>query len=85
MNTLEREIIEKFQQLAPDAKQRVRAYIEQEIGETTEQAGDTEFDYERWMRDVKALRQEIFASQGHKRTPIDVVGMLREIRDGEDE
>ncbi|MBK9123863.1 MAG: hypothetical protein IPM16_12200 [Chloroflexi bacterium] len=31
MSTLEREIIEKFHQLHPDAKRRVRALIEQEL------------------------------------------------------
>jgi len=82
MSTLEREIIEKFHQLQPAAKQRIRALIEQETVVEVEQAA---FDYDRWFRNVETLRQEIRASQGGKLAPVDVVGMLRDIRDGEDE
>lgn len=79
MSALEREIIEKFHQLQPAAKQRVRALIEQETADVSA------FDYDGWFRDVERLRQEIRASQGDKLPPMDVVGMLRDIRDGEDE
>ncbi|MBI1256201.1 MAG: hypothetical protein GC204_01900 [Chloroflexi bacterium] len=81
MSALEREIIEKFHQLQPDAKQRVRAFIEQEM----EQADSSAFDYEAWMRDAEALRQQIRIDHGGKLPVIDVVGILRDIRDGEDE
>jgi len=83
MNTLEREIIEKFHQLEPDAKLRVRALIEQEIASESSQTVATEFDYDAWFRDGEALRQQIRASHDNTMPSIDVVGMLREIRDGE--
>jgi hypothetical protein len=76
LSSLEREIIEKFHQLQPDAKQRIRALIEQEV----EQAEGSTFDYDAWFRDVETLRQQM-----HKHAPIDIVGMLRDLRDGEDE
>lgn len=82
MSALEREIIEKFHQLQPAAKQRVRELIEQEIAAEVEQV---EFDYDRWFRNVETLRQQIRVSHGNKLPPMDVVGMLRDIRDGEDE
>jgi hypothetical protein len=85
MSALEREIIEKFQQLQPAAKQRVRALIEQEIASEVEQADMTAFDYAAWFSNVEAVRQQIHTSHGDKLPAIDVVGMLRDIRDGEDE
>jgi hypothetical protein len=85
MSTLEHEIIEKFHQLQPAAKQRVRALIEQEIASEVEQADTSEFDYAAWVSNVEAVRQQIRASHGDKLPAMDVVGMLRDIRDGEDE
>lgn len=82
MSALEREILEKFHQLQPAAKQRIRALIEQETAAEVEQGA---FDYDGWFRNVETLRQQIRASQGNKLPPVDVVGMLRDIRDGEDE
>jgi hypothetical protein len=82
MSALEREIMEKFHQLQPAAKQRVRALIEQETALEVEQV---EFDYDGWFHNVETLRQQIRASQSNKLPPVDVVGMLRDIRDGEDE
>lgn len=80
MSALEREIIEKFHQLQPAAKQRIRLLIEQEAAE----ADKTGFDYDDWFRTVETLRQQIGINQGSEQA-IDAVGMLREIRDGEDE
>jgi hypothetical protein len=77
MSTLEREIIEKFQQLDKDSQKRVRELIDQEAGSEGQV-----FDYDAWFRDVETLRQEIRTSHS---SPIDVVGLLRDIRDGEDE
>jgi len=82
MSTLEREIMEKFHQLQPAAQQRVRALIEQEIAAEAE---NSIFDYAEWVRNIEAIRQQIRADHGGKLPTIDVVGMLREIRDGEDE
>jgi hypothetical protein len=84
MSTLEREVIEKFHQLDKDAQKRVRELIVQETA-SVEQAETTTFDYDAWFRDVESLRQEIRASHGDKLPPMDVVGILRDIRDGEDE
>jgi hypothetical protein len=76
MTPLEHEIMEKFRQLQPAAKRRILALIEHEVAAEIEPP----FDYDAWFRDVEAIRQEIRAAS----EPIDVVGMLREIRDGED-
>jgi hypothetical protein len=84
MSTLEREVIEKFHQLDKDAQKRVREMIVQET-DLTGQVDASAFDYDAWFRDVESLRQEIRESHGDKLPPIDVVGMLRDIRDGEDE
>lgn len=85
MNALEREIIEKFHQLQPAAKQRVRALIEQEMAVAVAQADTSAFDYDTWCSAVEAVRQQIQASHGGNLPAMDVVGMLRDIRDGEDE
>ena len=85
MSALEREIMEKFHQLQPAAKQRVRALIEQETASEVEQVDVFAFDYDAWFRDVETFRQQIHTSQGDKLPPMDVVGMLRDLRDGEDE
>jgi glucan phosphorylase len=77
MSALEQEIIEKFQQLEPHAKQRVRALIEQEIANEQKEA----FDFDEWVRRIESFRREVLANK----PPIDAVAMLREIRDGEDE
>ena len=84
MSTLEREVIEKFHQLDKDAQKRVRELIVQET-DSEELAAASAFDYDAWFRDVEWLRQEIRESHGHKLPPMDVVGILRDIRDGEDE
>lgn len=85
MSALEREIIEKFHRLEPAAKQRVRALIEQEIASEVEPADVAAFNYAAWFRDVDAIRQQIRASREENQPPIDVVGILRDIREGEDE
>lgn len=84
MSALEREVIEKFHQLDKDAQKRVRELIGQET-DSEEQAAASTFDYDAWFRDVESLRQEIRESHGNKLPPMDVVGILRDIRDGEDE
>jgi len=84
MSTLEREVIEKFHQLDRAAQKRVRELITQETG-SEEQVDASAFDYDTWFRDVESLRQEIRKSHGDKLPPMDVVGILRDIRDGEDE
>lgn len=78
MSTLEREIIEKFHQLDREAQQRVRDLIVQETEATA-------FDYHTWFHDLEALRLQIRASHGNTLPPIDVISILRDIRNGEDE
>lgn len=78
MSTLEHQIIELFHQLDHDAQQRVRASILQE-------ADVLPFDFDAWVNDVEAIRREIHASHGDQIPAMDVIGLLRDIRDGEDE
>jgi hypothetical protein len=84
-STLEHEIMEKFRQLRPAARQHVRALIEQEAASEVEQVDLLAFDYDAWFRDVETLRQEIRAGQVDKLPPVDVVEILHDIREGEDE
>jgi hypothetical protein len=84
MSALEREIIEKFHQLDKDAQKRIRELIDQETG-SEKRAAPSAFDYDAWFRDTEKLRQEIRISHGNKLPPMDVVGLLRDIRDGDDE
>lgn len=77
MNELENEIIEKFDQLDPEAKQRVLHKMNHILR--------TSFDYEAWWSEVEALQEDMRARNGDKPPVISAVDMLREIRDGEDE
>ena len=85
MSALEREIIEKFHQLQPAAKQRVLALIEKDLESEFKQPVVPEFDFAAWAASIEAIRQEIRADNHGKLPAMDVVDMLREIRDGEDE
>jgi hypothetical protein len=85
MQSLEHELIEKFRLLDKDAQRRVRALIEQELESDFPQGGETGFDYDAWFHDVEDLRQEMLSRHGGKLPSIDVVGLLRDIRDSEDE
>jgi hypothetical protein len=78
--TAEREIMDKFHQLQPAAKLRIRALIEQEAAKQAEA-----FDYHTWFNEVEALRQQIRANHENNLASLDAVGILRDIRDGEDE
>lgn len=79
MDALEQEVIEKFHQLDKAAQQRVREII---LRETEPPAP---FDYAAWFRRMEALRSRLQPSSRQASTPIDVVSILRNIRDGEDE
>jgi hypothetical protein len=83
MQSLEYELIEKFRLLDKEAQKRVRALIEQETD--IQQGGESGFDYDAWFRDVEDLRQEMQTRHGGTLPTIDVVSLLRDIRDGEDE
>jgi hypothetical protein len=83
MQSLEYELIEKFRRLDKEAQKRVRALIEQETD--IQQGGESGFDYDAWFRDVEDLRQEMQTRHGGRLPTIDVVSLLRDIRNGEDE
>jgi hypothetical protein len=85
MQSLEYELIEKFRLLDKDAQKRVRALIEQETESYSQQGGESGFDYDAWFRNVEDLRQEMQTRHGGTLPTIDVVSLLRDIRDGEDE
>ncbi len=85
MSALEREIIEKFHQLQPAAKQRILALIEQEVALEVKAADASTFDYVAWFGAIKTVRHQIQATHDDKLPAVDVVGILRDIRDGEDE
>jgi hypothetical protein len=80
MNALEHEIIQKYLQLDREARQRVRTLIDQQ-----DQADASAFDFDSWLRDAETLRKQMRGSQDGTQPPIDVVGVLRDIRDGVDE
>lgn len=84
MSTLEREIIEKFHQLDKEARRRVRQVILQET-EAVEEPAEQTFRMGEWLEEVEQLRRQIRERQGEGRPALDVVGLLRSIRDGEDE
>jgi uncharacterized protein YecA (UPF0149 family) len=84
MSTLEREIIEKFHQLDQEARRRVRQVILQET-EAVEESAEQTFRMCDWLEEVEQLRRQIRERQGEGRPALDVVGLLRSIRDGEDE
>ena len=71
MAAVEQEIIDKFQLLDKDAQQRVLAQLSDQLA--------ARFDYADWFRRVDSLQADIRAIQGG--TQIDVVGLLREIRE----
>ena len=83
MQSPEYELIEKFRLLDKEAQKRVRALIEQETD--IQQGGESGFDYDAWFRDVEDLRQEMQTRHGGRLPTIDVVSLLRDIRNGEDE
>lgn len=84
MSALEREIVEKFHQLDDAAQRRVRALLEHEAAPEG-QVEPSDFDYDQWFRDVESLRQELQSQHGALLPAADVVGILRGIRDGDDE
>ena len=84
MSTLEREIIEKFHQLDKEARRRVRQVILQETEAAEESAAQT-FHMDDWLEEIEQLRRQIRERQGEGQPALDVVGLLRSIRDGEDE
>lgn len=82
MSALENEIVEKFHQLDQAAKERVRKMIGRETGKERQSEA---FNDASWSREIEAVRQQIRQSHGVVFPEVGAVGMLRDIRDGEDE
>ncbi|MBW4438108.1 MAG: hypothetical protein KME04_13280 [Pleurocapsa minor GSE-CHR-MK-17-07R] len=76
MSALEREILEKFQQLDPDAQRR----IIQTISATRPEAEDQPDPWGSWLRTTQALRAELQQKYGPS-TGIDVTALVREARE----
>ena len=75
MTSLEQEIYEKFRQLSEQAQQRLIARLQESVAD--------EFDRNDWAARVNALQADVRASRGDD-VRIDVVGLLRDIREDED-
>lgn len=86
MSVLEREILEKYNQLDTDAQERVKDAIVR--GVSLEPGNDKKtFDLNAWLESVEELRAGIRADNDGK-WPIAVgssVEILRQIRNGDDE
>lgn len=78
MNALEREIIEKFNQLDPDARKRIRQLIQNDT--TITQSGDTAFNFEVWLSEVATLQSDIQAHLGEGQT-VGALSLLDELRE----
>lgn len=85
MSALEEEILSRFYLLDQTAKERVLARLEQETAIQKTQPEKKPFDYSAWFADIEQLREQIRTNHGGVFPDIDVVGILRDIRDGEDE
>jgi hypothetical protein len=72
MSALEKEILEKFRQLEPDAKQRVL--------ETLTLDAQSSFDYEAWWAEVENLQADIRARLGDTAT-VGALSLLDELRE----
>lgn len=68
--TIEQEIIEKFESLDPDARERVRVAISEEHPD--------EFDYRAWREEQLKIRARIKALKGA--SSITYMDLLRETR-----
>ncbi|MCB9449786.1 MAG: hypothetical protein H6672_00005 [Anaerolineaceae bacterium] len=79
MNTLEREVIEKFYQLDRDAQRRVRELLVQEADSET-QVATSAFDYTAWWAEVEALQAEIRSRIGDTGT-VGALSLLDELRE----
>jgi len=84
MATLEEEVLEKFGQLDPAAKQRVRIALDSGQIHQVNQS-DEVFDFDAWIARVEKIREQIRQENGGVFPQMDVVQMLHEIRDGNDE
>lgn len=75
MSALEQEIVEKFDQLDDEGRQRVLRLLNER---------PAKFNWHEWFADIDRLNAEMLAKNDDF-TPIDAVSMLREMRNGDDE
>lgn len=71
-DVLEQEIIEKFRQLEPNAKQRVL--------QTLADTAQSSFDYDAWWAEVEALQADIRSRIGDTGT-VGALSLLDELRE----
>lgn len=76
MTMLADEIVDKFQKL--DAAEQ--AHVLQRLASLPRR-----FDWNAWSQTILAVREEIKAANSGVMPVIDVVGMLQDIREGEDD
>lgn len=72
MSILEQEIIQKFQELESDAKQRVLQILTANT--------QTLFDYDKWWNEVEKLQTDIQSRLGDKYT-VGALSLLDELRE----
>lgn len=82
MATLEQEVLEKYQQLDPAAKQRVKRKIQEESTKVPTQDSQR-FDYVAWLDRLDELHEQVQRNHGGVFPKVDTVQMLREVRDEE--
>ena len=80
MNTIEHEIMDKYLQLDSAARKRIRALIELE-----DQTVSSGFNFDTWFHEVEALWKAARNTSDSSQSPLDVVELLRDIRDGSEE
>jgi hypothetical protein len=81
MSALEQEIMDRFHQLEPAAKQRILNLMQEEVVTETK-TSEAAFDYEAWWADVHALQASIRShlSEGEV---VGALSMLDELREEE--
>lgn len=80
MSAVDHHLLELFHRLRPAAQKRVLALIEHEIAAEQGSPGMQAFDFATWVDEITTIRRET----GPMAT-VDVVGLLRDLRDGDDE
>ncbi|MBK9125531.1 MAG: hypothetical protein IPM16_20730 [Chloroflexi bacterium] len=80
MSTVDHHLLELFHRLRPAAKKRVLALIDHEIAAERASSAEEVFDFTAWMDDVESIRNET-----RQMATVNVVELLRELRDGDDE
>lgn len=80
MSQLELEVLEKYQQLDPDSKRRIKAIISDDEF-VIERARPNGPSLQKWLQQVDALKRQIAENHGGEMPVLDVVQTLHEVRD----